>query len=62
MCDARLLVNVREACQMLRVGRSTFYKLLQRGEIATVYIGASRRIVVADLVAYVEALKLKAKG
>jgi excisionase family DNA binding protein len=57
-----LLVNVKEACRMLHVGRSTFYKLIQTGEIGTVHIGASRRIVVADLVAYVEALKLKVKG
>ena len=49
MCD-RLLVNVREACRMLHVGRSTFYKLLQKGEIATVHIGASRRVLVVDLV------------
>lgn len=57
-----LLVNVREACQMLHVGRSTFYKLLQRGEISAVHIGASRRIVVADLVAYVARLKLREEG
>ena len=59
MCDA-LLVTVKEACRMLHVGRSTFYKLLQRGEIATVHIGASRRIVVADLAAYVARLKEQA--
>jgi excisionase family DNA binding protein len=44
---------------MLRVGRSTLYKILQRREISTVSIGACRRIVVADLVAYVERLKQK---
>ena len=53
----RLLVNVREACRMLHVGRSTFYKLIASGEIATVHIGAARRIVVADLLTYVARLQ-----
>jgi excisionase family DNA binding protein len=47
---------------MLHVGRSTFYKLLKLGDIGTVYIGSARRIVVRDLEAYVEQLKLKQKG
>ena len=62
MSDDRLLVSVREACRMLHVGRSTFYKLLQKGEISTVRIGACRRVVVADLEAFIEQLKLEAQG
>ena len=57
-----LLVNVGEACRMLHIGRSTFYKLIQTGAIGTVHIGASRRIVVADLQAYVERLKQNEKA
>jgi excisionase family DNA binding protein len=47
---------------MLHVGRSTFYKLLQAGEISAVHIGACRRIVVADLEAYVDRLAQQEKN
>ena len=53
MCDA-LLVNVRDADKMLNIGRSKMYELIAAGEIASMRIGSVRRVVVADLAAYVE--------
>jgi excisionase family DNA binding protein len=49
-----LLVNVREAAKMLGIGRSKLYELIAAGEIASIRIGAVRRVVVADLTAYIE--------
>ncbi len=49
-----LLVNVVEAARRLGIGRSKLYQLLGAGEIASLRIGKSRRVVVADLAAFVE--------
>ena len=49
-----LLVDVIEAARMLGVGRSKLYQLLTAGEIASIHIGKSRRVVVADLTAFVQ--------
>jgi excisionase family DNA binding protein len=49
-----LLVNVVEAARRLGIGRSKLYELLGAGEITSLRIGKSRRVVVADLTAFVE--------
>lgn len=52
-----LLVTVREAGRRLGVSRSTAYELLRQGALASVRIGSSRRVVVADLEDFVQRLK-----
>jgi excisionase family DNA binding protein len=45
----RLLLTVPEAAEVLGVGRSVLYELVQAGEITSIKIGRSRRIVLASL-------------
>jgi excisionase family DNA binding protein len=52
----RLLLTPREAATVLGIGRSKLYELLRTGTIASVRIGASRRISTAALAAYVNGL------
>lgn len=42
--DLRLVYTVAEAAELLGIGRSTAYELVQRGELATTRIGS--RVVV----------------
>ena len=50
----RLLVTVNEACELLSIGRSTFYKEVSSGRILTVKIGNSTRVPTASLSKYCE--------
>ena len=52
--DRPILLRVSEAADQLRLGRSTFYRLLGAGEIPTVRVGSAVRIRVADLEAWAE--------
>lgn len=52
----KLLLTVREAAAALGVGQDKVYRLLGRHELRSVLIGASRRIPVRELEAYVERL------
>jgi excisionase family DNA binding protein len=51
-----LLLRPEEAAEMLGISRSRFYELLGTGQIASVRIGASRRVTAAELERYVEGL------
>lgn len=53
----RVLVTVDEAARMLSIARSHLYVQLRRGQLASVLIGRSRRILVRDLEAYAEGLR-----
>lgn len=53
----RVLVTVVEAANMLSIARSHLYVQLQRGQLPSVLIGRSRRILVRDLEAYAEGLR-----
>jgi excisionase family DNA binding protein len=53
----RVLVTVVEAASMLSIARSHLYLQLQRGQLPSVLIGRSRRILVRDLEAYAEGLR-----
>lgn len=55
--DTALLLTVKEAAHQLRVGRSTAYKLIAKGEIETVLVGTSRRVVPESLRDYVGRLR-----
>ncbi len=54
--DAVLMLTVDEAAQRLRVGRSTLFRLIATGDLASVKIGKSRRVPVAALDAFVARL------
>jgi excisionase family DNA binding protein len=47
------LVTIGQAAELLSVGRSYLYAAIQRGELATVKLGRSRRVPVAALDDYV---------
>jgi len=49
----KLLLTVNEAAQMLSLSRPFFYRLMQRGEIASLKLGGSRRIQLTELQAFV---------
>ena len=48
-----LLVTVEEAARRLSIGRTAAYMLVLRGELQSVKIGRTRRVVVASLEAYI---------
>ena len=52
----KVLLTPEEAAQALSIGRSKVYELLRAGALASVRIGASRRIPVDAVRAYVAAL------
>jgi excisionase family DNA binding protein len=52
----KVLLTPEEAAQALSIGRSKVYELLRAGALASVRIGASRRIPVEAVGAYVAAL------
>jgi|GEM_PF-5354618 len=50
----RHAVGIPEGCDYTGLGRSEMYRLISRGEIATVKHGRRRLILVASLVAWAE--------
>lgn len=53
----KLLYTPREAAALLGISRSSLYVLLARGDVASIYIGASRRITTAALDEFVARLE-----
>ena len=43
------LLNASEICQILRISRAKAYQLMNTGEIPTVRIGRSVRVLLTDL-------------
>jgi excisionase family DNA binding protein len=65
LVDRPLLLTVRQAADLVGVGRTTMYKLMSAGELPSVHVGASRRVPLASLYDYVERLcrsKIDANG
>ena len=56
-----LVLTPEEAADLLKIGRTKIYALIQRGELRSIRIDKSRRIPYAALEAFVEA-KLDAAG
>jgi excisionase family DNA binding protein len=52
----RLLWDIPEAGDVLRVGRTTVYELIARGELDAVHIGRRRLITASSVEAYVARL------
>ena len=57
-----LLVTVSEAADILGLGRTTIYELVNRGELQPVHIGRALRFPVAELERFVAALRAGALG
>jgi excisionase family DNA binding protein len=53
----KLLLTTGEAAEVLGVGRTTVYELLNAGLVESVRIGRARRIPRAALVVYVDRLR-----
>lgn len=53
----KLLMNPKEAAEMLSISRSKLYELLAAGKLASVRIDGCRRIAVDVLRAYVDELR-----
>ncbi len=49
-----LLIDVVEAARRLGVGRSKIYELMAAGELKSLHVGKLRRVLVSDLMAFVE--------
>ena len=54
----KLLMNPREAAEMLSISRSKLYELLADGKLSSVRIDGCRRIAVDVLRAYVDELRV----
>ncbi|MGH3730868.1 MAG: helix-turn-helix domain-containing protein [Micromonosporaceae bacterium] len=54
-----IVLTVEEAAERLRIGRTTMYSLVSKGEIESVQIGSLRRIPVSALHAYVQQLMIQ---
>ena len=57
MGGGKLLYTISEAAELLSLSRAHLYRLLQRGELASVSSGRSRRISDAALKGYVARLE-----
>jgi excisionase family DNA binding protein len=62
MKSDKLLLGVREAGEVIGIGRSTMYELLRSGDIESVRIGRCRRVPYSALVVYVERLRDESSG
>ena len=55
--STQLLYTIAEAAQLLALSRAHLYRLIERGELASVLSGRARRVSRAALAAYVASLE-----
>lgn len=55
--EARIVLTVEEAAELLGIGRTLMYALVAAGDVESVRIGRLRRIPRDALVVYVEELR-----
>jgi len=53
------LLSPAEAAAQLGIGRTTFYRLIRKGEVRTFTIGRLRKVSESDLSAYIEHMRLQ---
>ncbi len=51
--DMKMLISVEEAAAMLSLGRTLVYQLVVRGELRSIKVGRTRRIVAFSLREYI---------
>ena len=54
MSDERMLLTVVEAAHRLGIGRSSMYRLLDKGQIRSIHVGRSHRVPVDALAEFVD--------
>jgi excisionase family DNA binding protein len=52
--ETKLLVTVEEAAAMLSLGRTLTWALVRKGELSSIRVGKSRRVIVSSLHEYIE--------
>ncbi|GGI38123.1 hypothetical protein GCM10010988_17420 [Cnuibacter physcomitrellae] len=52
LATQKIFYRINEACELLSVSRSTFYRLVTAGHLQVVYIGVSPRVRHDDLLAF----------
>ena len=57
MAEGKRLYRPAEAAESLGISRARLYQLMGSGELPSVKLGASRRVLAADLDAYVARLR-----
>jgi excisionase family DNA binding protein len=57
-----LLLTVEQAAEELQIGRTKMFALLDRGEVASIKVGGSRRVPYDELVTYVKRLIAEQSG
>ena len=60
--DMEPLLTIEEAGNYLKIGRSTLYSLLRRGELKSLRIGGSRRITIKQLVDFIDKLEVESEA
>jgi excisionase family DNA binding protein len=57
-----MLLNVHQASQALNISRASLYRVLERGELRSVQIGARRLVPQWALFEYIESLETTRDG
>jgi excisionase family DNA binding protein len=60
--DTPLAVRPRQAAQMLGVGQTKLYELLNAGDLDSFHIGRSRRVTMASISRYIDRQLTAANG
>ena len=58
----RLLVTPAEAARRLSLARSTVYQLVLTGELESIKVGRSRRVLASALTEYIDRLRREQRG
>lgn len=57
------LLTIKQACEILQIGRATLYRMIARREIPAITASkGARRIVASDLQAYIRERQAEARG